>query len=280
MTVENQEGGRVRVGFIGLGGQGAPMARRIIEAGIPTSLWARRVETLDAFADCDAEVAASPAELAAASDVVCVCVVDDAGVEQVLTAEGGVLSGCRPGSLVVIHSTVHPETCRRMSLLASDAGATLIDAPVSGGGPAASEGRLLVMVGGGPEEFKRVLPVLTTFGNPVLHLGPLGAGQTAKAFNNLLFTAHLGTAAALFELAGALGVEREALARSITHGSGRSYAFDVVGRMGFSLEPFAGHVRALLAKDVGIVASLAETAGASSDVLFAAARDALGAMKP
>lgn len=268
----------MRVGFIGLGAQGAPMARRIIEAGMSTTLWARRVESLEAFADCNVDVAATPAELAAVSDVVCVCVVDDAGVEEVLTAEDGVLLGCKPGSLVVIHSTVHPETCLRLSRLASDVGATLLDAPVSGGGPAASEGRLVVMVGSGPEEFERILPVLSTFGNPVLRLGPLGAGQTAKALNNLLFTAHLGTASALFELARGLNLDNEALARSITHGSGRSYALDVMAGMGYSLEPFAGHVSALLAKDVGIVVSLAEKAECSPKMLLAAAEAALGAM--
>ncbi len=102
----------MRAGFIGLGSQGAPMARRMADAGIPTTLWARRAESLDPFAECDVEIAGSPAELASASDVICVCVVDDAGVEQVLTADEGVLAGCRPGTLIVIHSTVHPETCR------------------------------------------------------------------------------------------------------------------------------------------------------------------------
>ncbi len=275
-----QEDSSVRVGFIGLGGQGAPIARRIADAGIPTTLWARRAESLEPFAECDVEIAGSPAELASASDVVCVCVVDDAGVEQVLTAPGGVLSGCRPGSVIVIHSTVHPETCRRLSLLAAEVGATLMDAPVSGGGPAAAEGRLLVMVGGGAEEFARVLPVLTTFGDPVLHIGPLGTGQTAKALNNLLFTAHLGIASALFDLALELGVEREALARSISRGSGRSYAFEVVARMGFGLAPFAGHTHALLAKDVGIVASLAEKAEVSQGAVLLTAESALSEMNP
>jgi 3-hydroxyisobutyrate dehydrogenase len=268
----------VRVGFIGLGGQGAPMARRIAAAGIPTTLWARRAESLAPFAECDVEIAGSPAELASASDVVCVCVVDDAGVEQVLTAEDGVFAGCRPGSIIVIHSTIHPETCRRLSLLAAQFGAALIDAPVSGGGEAAAEGHLLVMVGGGPEEFARVLPVLTTFGDPVIHVGPLGAGQTAKALNNLLFTAHLGLASALFALAHDLGVERESLAQSIAHGSGRSYAFDVAARSGFNLAPFAGHTHALLAKDVGIVASLAENAEVPKGAVIFTAEGALSEM--
>jgi len=254
------------------------MARRIIEAGMQTTLWARRAESLEAFEDCHVEIAESPAALAATSDVVCICVVDDADVEQVLTAEGGVLSGCRRGSLIVIHSTVHPATCQHLSALASDVGAAVIDAPVSGGGPAASEGRLLVMVGCNDEEFERVRPVLATFGDPVLHLGPLGTGQTAKALNNLLFTAHLGAASALFELASVLDIDREALARSITHGSGRSYGFDVVAEMGFNLRPFAGHVGALLAKDVGIVASLVAKTESPPERLLADAEATLAGM--
>jgi 3-hydroxyisobutyrate dehydrogenase-like beta-hydroxyacid dehydrogenase len=179
----------------------------------------------------------------------------------------------------VIHSTVHPDTCRRLAQAASAAGATLIDAPVSGGGQAASERRLLVMVGGEDEDFARALPMLATFGNPVLHLGPLGAGQTAKALNNLLFTAHLGSASALFELARSLKIDREALAQAITHGSARSYALELVARSGFTLESFAGHVAGLLAKDVGIVSQLAEEAAASPEVLRAAAESALREMR-
>ncbi len=136
------------------------------------------------------------------------------------------------------------------------------------------------MVGGGDEEFARVLPILSTFGDPVLHVGPLGAGQTAKALNNLLFTAHVGMASALFELAHDLGVEREALARSIAHGSGHSYAFDVVARMGFGLTPFAGHTHALLAKDVGIVASLADAAEVTHGAVLDTAERALREMNP
>jgi 3-hydroxyisobutyrate dehydrogenase len=254
------------------------MARRIIDDGMPTTLWARRAETLDPFGDSGAAVAASPAEVAAASDLVCVCVVDDEGVEQVLTGEAGVLAGIRPGSLIAVHSTVHPETCLRMASLAAEHGAVLVDAPVSGGGQAAAERRLLVMVGGDPVDFSRALPVFSTFGNPVLHLGPLGAGQTAKALNNLLFTAHLGTASLLFDLARSLAIDPATLAESISHGSGRSYAFELVAGMGFGPEPLADHAGALLHKDVRIVARLAEEAQVSADTLLSSADAALERM--
>jgi len=105
----------MRIGFIGLGSQGGPMARRIIEAGHPTTLWARRPEALEPFSDTDAKVAGSPAELAAASDLVCLCVVSDADVVEVVEGEKGVLAGLQPGSVIAVHSTVHPNTCRELA---------------------------------------------------------------------------------------------------------------------------------------------------------------------
>jgi 3-hydroxyisobutyrate dehydrogenase-like beta-hydroxyacid dehydrogenase len=222
----------VRVGFIGLGSQGAPMARRIVEAGYPTTLWARRVASLEPFACTAAATAASPAELAEASDVVCVCVFDDAGVTEVLSPQGGVLSALAPGGVVAVHSTVHPDTCRRLAELASERNVALIDAPVSGGAIAAADGQLLVMIGGPPEAVERCRPVFETYGNPVVHLGPVGAGQLAKLLNNLLFTAQLATATDAFRLAGALGVDPEALAGVVAHGSGSSYSLGMVARAG------------------------------------------------
>lgn len=180
-----------RVGFIGLGSQGRPMARRVVESGFPLTLWARRPESLESFANTDTSVVASPAQLGAASDVVGLCVVADADVEDVLVRDDGVLSGMSPGGVVVIHSTIHPETCRRLADQAANFQIALVDAPVSGGGGAAAEGSLLVMVGGNDADVARCRPVLETFGNPIVHLGPLGSGQMVKLLNNLVFTAQV-----------------------------------------------------------------------------------------
>jgi 3-hydroxyisobutyrate dehydrogenase len=267
------------VGFIGLGDQGGPMARRVIESGMPTTLWARRPATLDPFRDSGAAFAATPAEMAAASDVIGICVFDDDAVHEVLTKEDGALAGIRPGSVILVHSTVHPDTCVRLAGLAAERGATLLDAPVSGGGHMAAAGQLVVMVGGDAADVERVRPVLGTFGDPVLHLGPLGSGQLAKALNNLMFTAHLGTAATVFELASALGVESAPLAQAIAKGSGRSYGFDITAGMGFSPAPLGDHAGPLLRKDVGIVAELAAGTSTSADVLFDAADVALEIMR-
>ena len=126
----------MHVGFIGLGSQGGPMAGRIIEAGFPTTLWARRPGSLEPFADTAAKVAGSPAELAAASDLVCLCVVGDADVEEVTAGENGVLAGLKPGGVIAVHSTVHPKTCHALAKKAGAQGVSVIDAPVSGGAPA------------------------------------------------------------------------------------------------------------------------------------------------
>ncbi len=113
----------MRVGFIGLGSQGGPMARRIVEAGYDLTLWARRPESLEPYADTAAKTAQTPADLAAASDLVCICVVADDDVRQVVSGENGVLKGLQPGGgVIAIHSTVHPDTCRELAEQAREVG--------------------------------------------------------------------------------------------------------------------------------------------------------------
>jgi 3-hydroxyisobutyrate dehydrogenase len=268
----------MRVGFIGLGSQGGPIARRIIEAGFPVTLWARRPASLEPFADTAAKVAGSPAELAAASDLVGVCVVGDADVEEVLEGECGVLAGLSEGAVVAVHSTVHPDTCRRLAARAAERGVRLIDAPVSGGGPAAAAGRLLVMAGGDEETVERCRPVFASYGDPVVHLGPTGSGQLTKLLNNLLFTANLGAAASTLELGVAFGIDPRRLADVISHGSGHSFALARVGDAGGTLDRIAGVAGPLLRKDVALVAGIAEAAGAPAGAVLNGADDALGLM--
>src|SRR3984885_12917090 len=185
----------MHVGFIGLGSQGGPMAGRIVEAGFPTTLWARRPASLEPYADTAAKGAGSPAGLAASSDLVCLCVVDDADVEEITGGANGVLAGLKPGGVIAIHSTVHPKTCHDLANKAAAQGVSVIDAPVSGGGPRGAEGRLLGVVGGDADVVERCRPVFESYADPIVHLGDLGSGQTTKLLNNLLFTANLGTAA-------------------------------------------------------------------------------------
>jgi 3-hydroxyisobutyrate dehydrogenase len=266
-----------RVGFVGLGSQGGPMARRIIEDGFPTTLWARRAETTDAFADTDAVVAWTLRELGAASDVLGVCVVADADVEAVLTGPDGALTGMAPGSTVVVHSTVHPDTCRRLQREHSEL--KFLDAPVSGGGHMAAARQLLVMVGGESDDLERCRAVLAAFGDPIVHLGSLGSGQEAKLLNNALFTAQLGLAADLFTQGTARGLDPVALAEVIAHGSARSYAAEVVAGGGHDLDVMAQLAGPLLAKDVDIVDTLLPGSPRLVEAAYATL-DAMGIDRP
>jgi 3-hydroxyisobutyrate dehydrogenase-like beta-hydroxyacid dehydrogenase len=249
------------------------MARRIVDAGFPTTLWARRPESLEPFGDTTVAVAATPAELGAAVDILGVCVVDDAGVDQVLRGADGALTSMVAGSVVIVHSTVHPDTCIRLQADFPDL--HVLDAPVSGGGHKAAEGALLVMVGGAHDIVERCRPVLGTFGDPVLHLGPLGTGQEAKVLNNAVFAAQLALASEVFTLARARGLDQHAVATILASGSGRSYAAEVVAGSGFDVEALAPFAGDLLAKDVGI---LVDRAGLEDTVLLAAADRALERM--
>lgn len=261
----------MRVGFIGLGSQGGPMARRIVEAGFETTLWARRPESLDPYRDTDAKFADSPAKLAAASEVVCLCVVADEDVRQVITGENGVLEGLREGGIIVVHSTIHPDTARDLAAVVRERGATLIDAPVSGGGMGAAAGTLLVMVGGDTETVERCRPVFETYGNPVVHLGDLGAGLITKLLNNLLFTANLALAENTLTLGAELGVDPERLGEVVSHGSANSFALGRVVSAGGSLDRIGGHAGDLLKKDVSLVAGIADAAGVAPGITFTAA---------
>ncbi|GGM98240.1 NAD(P)-dependent oxidoreductase [Streptomyces fuscichromogenes] len=267
-----------RVGFIGLGSQGGPMARRIAEAGIPTTLWARRPEALAEFRDTDAALAASPAELAAAGDLVCVCVLDDAAVEQVVTGPGGVLWHLAEGSVIAVHSTVRPDTVERLADRAAERGIAVLDAPVSGGGPAAEQGRLLVMLGGDTDAVQRCRHVFVTYGDPVVHLGPVGAGQRAKLVNNLLLAANMGVAESAFALARELGVDPAQLSVVLAHGTGRSFGAGMVREPEFTLRTAGDRAGALLQKDVRLIAEVAKGTASHPGIVLDAADAALASM--
>lgn len=265
----------IRVGFIGLGSQGGPMARAIVEGGHPTTLWARRPESLEPYADTSAEYAGTPAELAERSDVVCLCVVGDDDVRGLAYGDEGLLAHMSPGDTLVIHSTIHPDTCREVGEKAAAKGIAVVDAPVSGGAPAVEAKQLLVMVGGEEADVERCRPVFATYADPIVHLGPLGAGQVTKILNNLLFSANLGSAITLLKLGESLGVSRERMCEVVTRGSANSKAVGSIAMFGGTLDNLAPIAGGLLQKDVRLAASLADAAGAPEEAVFDAADAAL-----
>ncbi|MEU4317371.1 NAD(P)-dependent oxidoreductase [Nocardia fluminea] len=264
----------MRIGFIGLGSQGAPMAQRIVAAGYPTTLWARRPATLEPFAGTAAEFAHTPRALAQASDLVCLCVGNDADIREVLTGADGVLGGLAAGSIVAVHSTIHPDTCRELAETAAAQSVTLIDAAVSGGAPAVAQGRLLVMAGGPAEAVDRCRPVFGTYADPVVHLGDIGAGQVTKLLNNLLFTANLATAASTLALGRDLGVDEAKLGEVIAHGSANSFALGRI--LAGTLARIGEHAGHTLRKDVSLLTELATEAAADTGVALTAADATLG----
>lgn len=257
-------------GFIGLGSQGAPIARRMLEGGFPTTLWARNPATLEPFCGSGAGEAGTIEDLGARSDHVAVCVRDDADVIEV---GGRLLDAMRPGSRLVIHSTTLPATCIALAKQAQARGVGLIEAPVSGGGPGAAAGELTVMTAGDRDLAQSAGPVFATFANLVIHLGDFGAAQTAKLINNSLLAANLGLVQSAFALGAMHGLDRSALLTMLQASSGRSYALDVFARTpeGRSFS----HAKTLFDK-----VRLLGDAGSADSPHFAVLRDAARALCP
>jgi len=212
-----------RVGFIGVGNQGAPIAMRILQAGYPLTVWARRPETVTELRAAGADIAASIADLGAGCPMVAICVTTDADVLDVTFAEGGLLPAMAAGSTLAVHSTTHPNVVRRVAAAGAERGIAVLDAPVSGGSAAATAGTLAILVGGDPQTAERWRPVLATYSASAERLGDIGAGQLAKLVNNALSAIALATAIQALDSAEALGLDRTAMARATMASSGDSF---------------------------------------------------------
>jgi 3-hydroxyisobutyrate dehydrogenase-like beta-hydroxyacid dehydrogenase len=206
---------------------GGAIATRIIHGGWPTILWARRPSALHEFRGANVEAAGTPAELATAADVIGICVWSDDDVREVVAGEQGVLAGCRPGTVIAVHSTVLPSTVRDLAALAAKTGVFVVDAPVSGGRKVALAGFLTLAVGGDERALVRCRPVFDAFAGEIVRLGDVGAGQVAKLLNNMLFAANLAVADDALTLGEAMGVDAGALAKFLGAGSGRSFGLGI-----------------------------------------------------
>jgi 2-hydroxy-3-oxopropionate reductase len=174
------------VGFIGLGIMGRPMAKNLMEAGYDLVVYNRSPEKAEELAGEGAAAAGSPREVAEGCDVVITMLPDSPQVEEVLAGEGGVFEGVREGALIVDMSTISPVVTESLAKRAEEKGASLLDAPVSGGDVGAIEGTLSIMVGGSEEDFERAKPLFDVMGKTVTHVGPTGAGQVTKAANQIV----------------------------------------------------------------------------------------------
>jgi 3-hydroxyisobutyrate dehydrogenase len=271
MTETTGPSTQLRTGFIGVGSQGGPMAHRMLDGGYPLVVWARRPEVLEAYTAKGAAAAATVGDLGAQCDHIGICVVNDGDVRQICDV---LIPAMQPGSRLAVHSTVLPETCAELEAQCGARGVLFIDAPVSGGSPAAEAGTLTVMCGATQKAFDAARPVFETFGKLIVLLGPAGAGQRAKIVNNSLMAANMGLAHAAVAAADAMGVERKALAELIRESSGRSFGFEVYARL--PSPAVFEHGAALLAKDIALLKTvLPEDWGA--EALRAAAEPFLNA---
>ncbi len=211
------------VGFIGLGKMGQPMSRNVLKGGFPLTVANRSQSAVEALAGEGATPARTPAEAAARSDVICLCLPMPATVEEVTLGTGGLIEGIRPGSIVVDFSTIGPSTCRSVAAALAERQAGYLDAPVSGGTTGAEAGTLTVMVGGDQGQYERALPILQKVGKKIVYAGPVGAGAVLKLMNQLLVGINLAGAAEAMVLGVKAGVDAQLLYETIASATGNSF---------------------------------------------------------
>ena len=214
------------VGFIGLGDMGGPMAERIAEKGFPLTVYDLRAAAMAELTARGAAAAPSPAALAAAAQLVFVCVVDDKQVRALVRDH---LAGAMlPGSVLVIASSVQPDTMHHLRQLLPET-VSLLDSPVSGSRPAVAAGTLTLMVGGNAAALDRVRPVLETFSSKIFHTGPLGSGQALKIANNLMLHMNHLVALEAVRFARSQGIAEEVLMEVVNTSTGKSWVTETWG---------------------------------------------------
>jgi len=252
----------MKVGFIGLGAMGRPMALHLLEAGHELSVYARRAEAAQPLVDAGATRRATPAEVAAASEVVFTMVTTGADVEAVALGEGGIIQGARAGTVLVDMGTIPPDTARRIAARLAERGIEAIDAPVSGGEVGARNATLAIMAGGKAEVLARVRPLLEKLGRTLVHVGPSGAGQVAKACNQMIMVSCIESVAEAMLLAQRAGADPEKVRQALAGGSAGSRVLEVFGAKMTARDFKAGVEARLHHKDFGILLNEAVSLGA------------------
>jgi len=265
------------VAFIGLGALGRPMAANLLRAGHPLHVHNRTPDAARPLLEAGAQWAASPAKAAAAAPCLCLCLSDDAAVEAVL---GAAIAGLTPGSLVIDFSTISPATSQSMATALQRIDVAYLDAPVTGGTEGARAGTLSVLVGGAVESLERARPLLEVVGSTITHFGPAGAGQQAKAINQILVAGSYAAVAEAMALGQRLGLPMDDLRQALARGAAGSWALDhraagmVAGQfpLGFRLALHRKDLAIALAAaaEAGLELPVCRTVAAMEDVLMAA----------
>jgi 2-hydroxy-3-oxopropionate reductase len=241
------------LGFIGLGIMGRPMAKNLMDANYELVLHNRSPEKAEELAkEGNATVARSPKEVAESCDIVITMLPDSPDVEAVVAGEGGVLEGIRDGALLVDMSTISPVVTEELSEKVREKGASMLDAPVSGGDVGAIEGALSIMVGGSEEDFQRARPVFDVMGKVATHVGPIGAGQVVKACNQIVVALTIEAVSEALVLGSKGGVAPEKLVEALSGGLAGSAVMEAKKEKFFSHDFEPGFRIELHHKDLGI----------------------------
>lgn len=250
-----------RVGFIGLGVMGRPMAENLLRAGFSLTVHNRSRAAVEALQQQGAAAASSPAEVAAASDVVITMLPDTPDVEAVYFGDQGIFTRVRPGMLLIDMSTASPQMARRIHAAAKAAGADSLDAPVSGGDVGARAGTLAIMVGGSPSAFERALPLFQAMGKHIVSMGEAGAGQVTKACNQVVVALTIQAVAEALVLAAKAGVDPARVREALLGGFAQSRILDVHGQRALERRFEPGFRLRLHRKDLSIALETAKDLG-------------------
>jgi 3-hydroxyisobutyrate dehydrogenase len=247
----------LKVGFVGLGTMGAPMARNLLKAGFDVVVHNRTRAKEQGFP----KRAESPADAARDADVIVTMVSDTPDVEHVLIGEHGVARGARKGAVVVDMSTISPNETRRLGERLAEKGIGYVDAPVSGGSEGAREATLTIMCGGEPEDVDQVRPVLESMGSKVTHIGPLGSGQLTKAVNQIIIGGYFLALAEGLVFGMKAGLDMDKVLEAISAGMCRSAVLDMRASNMLRDDYPLGFKLSLHLKDLGIALETAAANG-------------------
>lgn len=252
-----------KIGFIGLGIMGGPMARNLVEAGYDVVVYNRSRGVVEELKKEGATGASGPRDVAENSDVVITMLPDSPDVEAVVSGEGGVLEGLRDGSLLVDMSTISPVVTEELAAAVEKNGASMLDAPVSGGDVGAQQGTLSIMVGGSEEDFERARPLFEVMGGAVNHVGPTGAGQVVKAANQVVVALTIEAVSEALVLGSKGGVAPEKVLDVLGGGLAGNKVMEVKREKFLSHDFSPGFRSELHHKDLGIALAAAREYGIS-----------------
>jgi len=251
----------LKIGIIGLGLMGKSIARNILKARFPLTVHNRSQAAVDELVAEGAQRAASPAAVAAQVDVVFTNLPDTPDVELVVLGENGIIAGAHPGLIWIDNSTIKPAAARALSQRLAEKGVLSLDAPVSGGDVGARNGTLAVMVGGPAEALEQALPVLQAMGKTITHVGASGAGQVAKAANQIMVAAQMVAMGELLVFSQKAGVDPQKVVEAIKGGAAQCWTLDVKPPRLFAGNRAPGFKAAMQAKDLNIIMETAREYG-------------------